>query len=221
MKPSSVCYNRNQPLRRNPLSARGVVKFIAAVCGVLCCIRPSVAAEPAPAKPPTPTAATPDKTVNKEDLRKKLSALQYEVTCNAATEPPFRNAYWDNHALGLYVDVIDGEALFASNHKFDSGSGWPSFFQPVTKGAIKEKEDRTHGMVRVEVVSTKSGAHLGHLFPDGPRPTGMRYCINSASLRFIPVVDLEKEGYGRFAPLFKESAQTVPAAEKGLGAEKK
>jgi methionine-R-sulfoxide reductase len=178
-------------------------------------------AKPAAPANTTATSNTPDKTVNKEDLRKKLSALQFEVTCNAATEPPFRNAYWDNHASGLYVDVIDGEPLFASNHKFDSGSGWPSFFQPVNKAAIKEKEDRSHNMVRVEVISTKSGAHLGHLFPDGPRPTGMRYCINSASLRFIPVADLEKEGYGKLASLFQESAQADSAAAKGSGAQRK
>ncbi len=166
----------------------------------------------APAEKSQPAAT--DKSVNKEELRKKLSQLQYEVTCNAATEPPFRNAYWDNHAAGLYVDVIDGEPLFASNHKFESGSGWPSFFQPVNKASIIEKEDRTHNMVRIEVISAKSGAHLGHLFPDGPRPTGMRYCINSASLRFIPVADLEKEGYGKLAPLFKQSADTPVEAGK-------
>jgi len=227
MKQSSAFHNKRQPLWRKPVLAPRVLNFIAALCGFPALSLSGLATEPAPAKPTPPAGATPpaaatsDKTVNKEDLRKKPSALQYEVTCNAATEPPFRNAYWDNHATGLYVDVIDGEALFASNHKFDSGSGWPSFFQPVSKGAIKEKEDRTHGMVRVEVISTKSGAHLGHLFPDGPRPTGMRYCINSASLRFIPVVDLEKEGYGRFASLFKESAQSVPATEKGSDAGKK
>jgi methionine-R-sulfoxide reductase len=160
------------------------------------------------------TETSSNNSVNKDELRKKLSPLQYDVTCNAATEPPFRNAYWDNHAVGLYVDVIDGEPLFASNHKFDSGSGWPSFFQPVTKGSIIEKEDRSHNMIRVEVISKKSGAHLGHLFPDGPRPTGMRYCINSASLRFIPIADLEKEGYGKLRPLFEETADASkkPAA---------
>lgn len=142
----------------------------------------------------------------KEELKKKLTPLQYDVTCNAATEPPFRNAYWDNHAAGLYVDVIDGEPLFTSSHKFDSGTGWPSFFQPVNKGSIIEKEDRSHNMIRVEVISKKSGAHLGHLFPDGPRPTGMRYCINSASLKFIPVADLEKEGYGKYRSLIEQSA---------------
>jgi methionine-R-sulfoxide reductase len=162
----------------------------------------------------TEAAKNAEPSVNKEELRKKLSPLQYDVTCNAATEPPFRNAYWDNHARGLYVDVIDGEPLFASNHKFDSGSGWPSFFQPVSKASIIEKEDRTHNMIRVEVISKKSGAHLGHLFPDGPRPTGMRYCINSASLRFIPVADLDKEGYGKLRTLFEETAETAKDAAK-------
>ena len=158
---------------------------------------------------------TNSKSVNKDDLKKKLTPLQFEVTCNAATEPPFRNAYWDNHAPGLYVDVIDGEPLFASNHKFDSGSGWPSFFQPIDKAAIVEKEDKSHGMVRVEVISKKSGAHLGHLFPDGPRPTGMRYCINSASLRFIAVNDLDKEGFGKFKSLFEgASSPSTPATPK-------
>jgi methionine-R-sulfoxide reductase len=231
MKQSSTLEDNRNQLKLQPKKQRlgnAPVAFVA-LCSLLAVSFSCPAVEPAPATPATPAtpaksapaSATPDKTVKKDDLRKKLSPLQYEVTCNAATEPPFRNAYWDNHATGLYVDVIDGEALFASNHKFDSGSGWPSFFQPVTKGSIQEKEDRSHGMVRVEVISTKSGAHLGHLFPDGPRPTGMRYCINSASLRFIPVAELEKEGYGKFATLFKESAQPSPAAEKGSNAEKK
>ncbi len=174
---------------------------------------PLLQAADKPAAPSSPaTASNPESAVNKDELRKKLTPLQFEVTCNAATEPPFRNAYWDNHAVGLYVDVIDGEPLFASNHKFDSGSGWPSFFKPVNKASIIEKEDRTHGMVRVEVISTKTGAHLGHLFPDGPRPTGMRYCINSASLKFIPVADLEKAGYGKLLPLFEESASGASKA---------
>lgn len=199
-------------------------RLSAVLCALAAISSPAGAADPKPdaAKASNAAAAaTPDKNVNKEELRKKLSPLQYDVTCNAATEPPFRNAYWDNHAPGLYVDVIDGEALFASNHKFDSGSGWPSFFQPVNKAAIKEKEDRSHNMIRVEVISTKSGAHLGHLFPDGPRPTGMRYCINSASLRFIPVADLEKEGYGKYASLFTETAQGSSTGQKDANAVKK
>lgn len=185
------------------------------LCGltVLAVDKPSPAADKqTPVAQNAPAAAKKENAMNKDELRSKLSPLQYDVTCNAATEPAFRNAYWDNHALGLYVDVIDGEPLFASNHKFDSGTGWPSFFQPVSKGSIIEKEDRTHGMIRVEVISAKSGAHLGHLFPDGPRPTGMRYCINSASLRFIPVADLEKAGYGKLQPLFQEAATSKEGA---------
>lgn len=185
-------------------------------CGLtaLAADKPGSAAEKqAPLSQNAPAAAAAkENAMNKDELRSKLSPLQYDVTCNAATEPAFRNAYWDNHAQGLYVDVIDGEPLFASNHKFDSGTGWPSFFQPVNKGSIIEKEDRTHGMIRVEVISAKSGAHLGHLFPDGPRPTGMRYCINSASLRFIPVADLEKAGYGKLQPLFQEAAPVKEGA---------
>jgi methionine-R-sulfoxide reductase len=178
----------------------------------------AAAVDLAAASPEKPDSGSPSKTEpaskavtkdSKEDLKKKLTPLQYDVTCNAATEPPFRNAYWNNHAAGLYVDVIDGEPLFTSSHKFDSGTGWPSFFQPVHKESILEKEDRSHNMLRVEVISKKSGAHLGHLFPDGPKPTGMRYCINSASLKFIPVADLDKEGYGKYRSLIEEPA---PAA---------
>jgi methionine-R-sulfoxide reductase len=137
------------------------------------------------------------------DLRKKLTPEQYRVCLQNGTEPPFRNAYWDNHAPGLYVDVISGEPLFASVHKFDSGTGWPSFFQPLESEAIVEKDDTTHGMKRIEVRSRKSDAHLGHVFPDGPKPTGRRYCINSASLRFIPAERLKAEGYEKYARLFE------------------
>jgi len=137
------------------------------------------------------------------DLQKKLTPEQYRVCIQNGTEPPFRNPYWDNHAPGLYVDVISGEPLFASVHKFDSGTGWPSFFQPLQQEAVVEKEDATHGMSRTEVRSKKSDAHLGHVFPDGPRPTGLRYCINSASLRFVPVERLKEEGYEKYVGLFE------------------
>lgn len=137
------------------------------------------------------------------DAVAKLDPLQFDVTQRDATEPPFRNRFWDNKQAGLYVDVVSGEPLFASVHKFDSGSGWPSFTQPVDGDRVVERTDRSHGMVRVEVRSAGADSHLGHVFPDGPGPDGLRYCINSASLRFIPVADLDAEGYGAYRPLFE------------------
>jgi methionine-R-sulfoxide reductase len=137
------------------------------------------------------------------ELKQRLSPQQYHVTKENGTEPPFRNAYWDNHQPGIYVDVISGEPLFTSKDKFDSGTGWPSFTKPIDRQAVVEKTDRSLGMERTEVRSAKSDAHLGHLFDDGPQPTGMRYCMNSASLRFIPVEKLAEEGYGEYVKLFK------------------
>ena len=145
---------------------------------------------------------------DKKDLEKKLTPEQYKVTQECATEHPFDNEYWNNHEAGLYVDIVDGKPLFTSNDKFDSGTGWPSFTQPVSDAAVSEIKDHTHGMTRVEVKSKVAGSHLGHVFDDGPSPTGKRFCINSASLRFIPVKDLEKEGYGEFRKYF-ESFETA------------
>jgi peptide methionine sulfoxide reductase msrA/msrB len=146
-----------------------------------------------------------------DELQRKLSRLQLMVTQNDATEPPFQNEYWDNHEAGLYVDVVTGEPLFSSRDKFDSGTGWPSFTRPVEGAGVVEKVDRTHGMSRTEVRSRAGDSHLGHVFPDGPAPTRQRYCINSASLRFIPVARLEAEGYGEYAPLFGDTS-TPPAS---------
>ncbi len=171
---------------------------------------------------PVATADAPVAKPSDQELRAKLTPLQYEVTQRDATEPPFRNEYWNNHAPGLYVDVVTGQPLFSSADKFESGTGWPSFTRPVEPGAVKTSRDDSLGMSRTEVRSSIGGSHLGHVFEDGPAPGGLRYCMNSASLRFVPLERLEAEGYGAYrarvergAPIAEDTANSCAAPPPG------
>ena len=202
-----------------PYYRRGVRRAVtplivgsASVLSLLCAVPSAVTAQDR--RPIATPAVTPRRVFVKPsdaELRKKLTRLQYSVTQNAATETPFHNEYWDNHEEGIYVDVVSGEPLFSSLDKYESGTGWPSFTRPLDPANIRTKSDRLLGFSRTEVRSASADSHLGHLFDDGPRPTGLRYCMNSAAMRFIPVSRLEAEGYGQYLALFKPRAPAKAA----------
>jgi peptide methionine sulfoxide reductase msrA/msrB len=186
-----------------PLTATALLMTLATACR----------ADPASVPPLERTAAMSTGKYAKPsdpELKQRLTPLAYEVTQHEATERPFSNEFWNNHAEGLYVDVVTGEPLFSSLDKFESGTGWPSFTRPIEDGHVLENRDISHGMMRTEVKSKSGQSHLGHLFDDGPAPTGLRYCINSASLRFVPVDRLEAEGYGAYAARFASAKKGSP-----------
>jgi methionine-R-sulfoxide reductase len=196
--------------QRTPALTVAVVAALFAVVSANACAQ-SKEAKAAPA------AAAPRRGFVKPadaELKKRLTPLQYAVTQHEVTETPFNNEYWDNHEAGIYVDIVSGEPLFSSLDKFDSGTGWPSFTKPLEPANIKTKTDRMLGFSRTEVRSAAADSHLGHVFDDGPRPTGLRYCMNSASMRFIPVSRLAAEGYGQYLPLFQARAAVAASTGK-------
>jgi methionine-R-sulfoxide reductase len=188
-----------------PIKIAGMAAAAVLTAGIFAFLHNAGRAEPAEISTNQQVYMSDFKKPDPTELKKTLSAEQFNVTQQCGTEPPFRNAYWDNHQPGIYVDVVSGEPLFSSLDKFDSGTGWPSFTKPVKAAEVVEKTDTAYGMKRTEVRSKVADSHLGHVFDDGPSADGgLRYCINSASLKFIPVAEMEKAGYGEYlAPFVK------------------
>jgi methionine-R-sulfoxide reductase len=193
----------------------GAVAVVAVLAGCAPAQSEQTSANQAPVLPPyTNSAMEKFKKPSDEELKKKLTPLQYEVTQHAATEPPYRNEFETNKKPGLYVDIVSGEPLFSSLDTFDYGCGWPAFTKPVESKEVVERDDSSHGMERIEVRSKTADSHLGHVFNDGPGPTHLRYCINSASLRFIPVEDMEQAGYGAYLEPFIKAGLYKPKTAK-------